>query len=392
MTAQVEGTVVLICLAAALGGCRRDAPAAASAPPAKVEGAVKEADLATVTLTPEAEKRLGITVEPLVARSLPPTRVIAGQAMVPPGLTIDVAAPVAGTVIAAGATPAPGQAVKRGQPIFRVVPLLPADRDLRINAQKDLDSALAALELARKKAARAEQLLADGTGSRRSLEEARAELANAEAAHRAAAERAALVSRSRMNEANELVVAAPIDGIVEALHVAPGQTVAASAPLLQVSRVDRLWIRVPLYAGDRDAIDPSQGADVLRLADPPDARGLRARHVQAPPTADPAASAVDLMFELPGRAIRPGERVLVRLVGRGAESALAVAESALLTDVHGNVWVYARVADHKYARRRVEVARLAGGVAALTRAPAPGTPIVTTGAAELYGIEFGAGK
>jgi len=384
---------LVLCLAVVgLAACNRGSPAAAPAPAAKVDRPVKESDLNVVTLAPEAEQRLGIKVKALAMSTMPPTRLIAGQAMVPPGLTLDVTAPVAGTVVASGTAPTAGESVRRGQPLLRVVPLLPAERDLRINAEKDLESAASTLDLARKKLARAEQLLADGTGSRRSVEEARAELTNAEATQRAAEERVGLVNRSRINEANELVVSAPIDGIIELLHVAPGQTVAASAKLLQISRIDRLWIRVPVYAGDRQALDPAHGADVLRLGDPPDAPGLRARQVQAPPTADPSASAVDLMFELPGRAVRPGERVLVRLSGRGGEAALVVPESALLTDIHGGAWVYVRVADHAYARRRVEVRNLSGGVASLARGPAVGTPIVTTGAAELYGIEFGAGK
>jgi hypothetical protein len=45
-----------------------------------------------------------------------------------------------------------------------------------------------------------------------------------------------------------------------------------------------------------------------------------------------------------------------------------------------------------FARRRVEVARVAGGVVVLSAGPKIGTRIVTDGAVELFGTEFGAGK
>ena len=43
-------------------------------------------------------------------------------------------------------------------------------------------------------------------------------------------------------------------------------------------------------------------------------------------------------------------------------------------------------------RRPVEVRDVVDRVAVLARGPAPGTRIVTAGAAELFGTEFGPGK
>ena len=253
---------------------------------------------------------------------------------------------------------------------------------------------MATLEAARKKLARAERLLADGSGSQRAVDEAKAELGNAEATATAAKERVAVVNRSRITQSNELVIFAPNDGLVASVQAAPRQAVAASAKLLQISRVDRLWIRVAVYAGARRDVDSQRGAAVLRLDEPPGAPGLPARRVAAPPTANPTASAVDLVFELTGPGdLLPGERVLVRLSGRASdESALVVPESALIHDIHGNTWVYEQLSAHTFARRRVEVRDTTRGLAVLTRGPQAGAHIVVTGAAELYGVEFGAGK
>ena len=375
-------------------GCNRnDSKASAAAPPAKVDHAVKEADLNAITLTPEAEKRLALKTQAIARASVPDTTTVAGEVVVPPGGTLDVTSPVAGTVAAAGAPLVAGRRVGRGEILLRITPLLPAERDLRINAERDLQSANATLDAARKKVARAEQLFADGSGSRRAVDEAKAELAIAEAAHVAARERMDVVNRSRITQSGDLAIAAPTDGVIDAVQAAPGQAVASGAKLLQVSKVDRLWIRVAVYAGIRRSLDTQHGAEVLLLDDPPGAPGLPARRVAAPPTATPSASAVDVVFELTGRGdLLPGERVLVRLSERTSESSIVVPESSLITDIHGGVWVYVQTAPHVFARRRVEVRDVANGVAVLARGVNEGNIVVTTGAAELYGIEFGTGK
>lgn len=377
-----------------LPGCKREQPhAAAAQAPATVDHSVKESDLNAITLTPEAEKRLAVKVQAVTRASVPDTATVAGEVVVPPGGTLDVTSPVAGTLIAVGTPVTAGRRVRRGETLLRIIPLLPAERDLRINVERDQQAAAATLDAARKKLGRAEQLFADGSGSRRAVEEAKAELAVAEAAHAAARERIAVVNRSRITESGELAIAAPSDGVVDGVQAAPGQAVASGAKLLQISRLDRLWIKVPVYAGIRRSLDTQHGAEILRLDDSPGAPGLPARRVAAPPTATPSASAVDVVFELTGRGdLMPGERVLVRLSGRTSGSSLVVPESALIVDIHGGVWVYVQTAPHVFARRRVEVRDITAGVAVLTRGVDTGNMVVTDGAAELYGIEFGTGK
>jgi hypothetical protein len=45
-----------------------------------------------------------------------------------------------------------------------------------------------------------------------------------------------------------------------------------------------------------------------------------------------------------------------------------------------------------FVRHRVEIADVVADAAVLRQGPAPGTRVVTVGAAELFGTEFGAGK
>ena len=65
--------------------------------------------------------------------------------------------------------------------------------------------------------------------------------------------------------------------------------------------------------------------------------------------------------------------------------------SAVLYDAKGDTWVYVNPEPLSYVRERVTVAYIQGDQAVLTDGPPEGTPVVTVGAAELYGTEFGVG-
>ena len=54
-------------------------------------------------------------------------------------------------------------------------------------------------------------------------------------------------------------------------------------------------------------------------------------------------------------------------------------------------WVYEDLGGNAYTRRRIEVSRHAGDRAVVGRGLREGVKVVTAGAAELFGTEFGAG-
>jgi len=155
--------------------------------------------------------------------------------------------------------------------------------------------------------------------------------------------------------------------------------------------VDTLWVRVAVYAGDTDAIDEMQPASVTKLG----ATGAPkpARRVTAPLQGDPLAASVNFYYSLPatGATLRPGERVLVELPLRATEKGLVVPESSVLYDIHGASWVYEDLGGNAYARRRIQIARHAGDRVVVSRGIGEGANVVTAGAAELFGTEFGAG-
>ena len=87
----------------------------------------------------------------------------------------------------------------------------------------------------------------------------------------------------------------------------------------------------------------------------------------------------------PEAAERTGLRTaIVRRNGRG----VSVPYAALLYDPEGKTYVYASPRALHYVREKVRVARVEGGRVLLSRGPAPGTRVVTTGAAQVYGTEL----
>ena len=68
---------------------------------------------------------------------------------------------------------------------------------------------------------------------------------------------------------------------------------------------------------------------------------------------------------------------------------LSIPVTALLYDKNGATWVYVSPSPLTYQRQPVTVARIAGNTAPLQSGPAVGTAVVTVGAAELLGAEFG---
>ncbi len=78
---------------------RRGSSHQAAAPAAvKVDAPVKESALTTITLTPDAEKRLGIQTMTIERKTLQRTRTVGGEVVAPAGAERTVTAPFAGTL------------------------------------------------------------------------------------------------------------------------------------------------------------------------------------------------------------------------------------------------------------------------------------------------------
>lgn len=416
-----------ICMAALLAAlctlaCNAPKPSGgAKAPaPAKVKLHTDESNLATVTLTPEAEHRLGIALGSVERKTVPRTRKFGGDVMIPPGKSITVSAPLGGALMEPpenADVPDPGSFVAQGQPVLSFLPLLSPERSVltpservrlaeanaslassRVDAQGKVASAKVELQAAEVELRRAEQLLADKFGTQRDVDDARARVNLAREALEAAVAREALLAKTILDaEAGTLtlqVIRSPQAGVLQNVYVAAGQMVAAGAPLFEVVNQDKVWVRVPVYVGDLKRIDSKAASQVGGLSDSPGAETQMARPIPAPPSANPDAATVDLCYEVDNQegVLRPGQRVAVTIALKDEKDSLVVPWAAVLYDIHGGAWVYEKTGDYTYTRSRVQVRRVVGPQAVLASGPEPGTQIVTDGATELFGTEFGNAK
>ena len=308
--------------------------------PAKIENAVKEGDLATVKLSAQAEQRLGIATVQVTKRAVPQHRMFPGEIVL---------------LLATDGTSVSAQPVLGASPEeFRRVTDLQADADGRVNEAR---TSAAAADTAMK---RAGQMLADKAGSQRAVDEARAISDLAKATLTTAETRRALLG----------------------------------TPVADAAKGTARWVRTTVSAADLARIEPAAPARVSALSDSRGA-GIEAKRVNAPASANAAAGTVDVFYEITDAPaeMRIGQRVAVSVPVRGsAGESLVVPRSAIVHDFHGGAWVYEQTAPQTYVRRRVFVERVSGTDAILARGPGVGVKVVTAGAAELFGTEFGSGK
>lgn len=321
-------------------GCNRPSASEAKAPPPAQVKTVKEESLSTLTLTPEAEQRLGIELAPVEKRKMQRTRTLPGEVILS----------LAGT---------------NGQSVYSLLPAMTPTELIRVaELQADADAlALTArvqLDAAKVTLTRAETLLTNKAGSARAVDDARAQGALAEANVKAAENRRRLLG----------------------------------APVFDAARQDVFWIRTPIYVADVRRVLADQPAQIGTLADSPGNGGISARPVAAPFLSTPGAATVDLFYEVrnTNSFLRPGQKVSVTLRLADAEETLAVPWSAVIHDAYGGTWVYEQVAPLTYARRRVVLHHVLDGFAAIEAGPPEGAKIVTTSVTELFGTEMGFAK
>jgi len=375
-------------------GCSQAPKPAASGtpPPATVQNRVKESDLTRITLTEAAEKRLGIELADIRTVSTSRSTTVIGDVVAIPGRSITVSAPAPGLISKFRFDLVPGMQIQAGRELFELTPQVAPQRDLKLTLQADLKQTKARLDNAGLQANRARQLLRDMAGSQRNVDAAEQELAQAKAAFEAATERVKRLAAAPLDADVNISVTAPANGILRQLLVAPGQIVNSGAPLFELADFSKVWLRVPVYAAELRELETA-GVAAIRDVDGTGAT-WRGRRVSAPPTADPLAATADIYYEIdnPGNTLRPGQRLEASLARRSSISnAISVPKSAILYDVHGGAWVYVAEGDRRYRRQRIEVYRANGQNTLVSRGVAENMRIVSAGAAELFGTEFGAG-
>ena len=416
-----RGAYIIVFFVLVAGGCQQSqpAPTKTTEKPAKTSHPVAEALLNTIELTADAVRRLGLEIATVEERKMVRTRPYGAEIALPTGATVVVSAPLAGTLKAVDAQGQfqVGQRVNEGRPLLNLLPLLSPERSVltpaerirfaesknalaqsQIDAEGLLQQASVQVEAAQIALERAERLVREKAGTVRAVDEAKAQLQLAEKTLAAAKTRKQQVDSVKFDEEagtlEAIAIPSPLTGIVRATQVRPGEMVAAGAPLFEVMNDDVLWVKVPVYVGDLEEIDSSVSARLTLLNGRHSEGDLIVKRATLPPTAVPLAAAVDIYYELPNpdRKYQPGQKIAAHLTLKGDAKQMALPWSAVIHDIYGGQWVYEQTDELKFVRRRVDIGWIDGEWAAVTRGSHAGMKVVTAGAAEIAGTEFGFAK
>ncbi|MBN1559692.1 efflux RND transporter periplasmic adaptor subunit [candidate division KSB1 bacterium] len=387
--------VIMLMIIIIFSSCGKKESAAKVAP-AHIENPAKENELTTITLTEKAKERLGIQTTMVASKITTDVLKVGGEIIAVPGHEARLSAPVAGIILHArnGSVQA-GASVKKGQEVMRLL-VLPSGSDM-LSAQEEVVLRQVEYDVALTQAQRAEQLLSEKAISEKALQEAQASLTAARTAVDAAKARANLLNSADLEsiEANltTLILESPIDGTLLRVLVAHGQTVASAAPLFEVVDQNPVWIRVVAYIGDLPKIDRKKDAYVLSLGGTSTLR-KDVKPVQGPPLSNPGNASADLYYKLYNETgdFRIGQKVMVSLPLMSSQEHMVVPYSAILYDMHGDAWLYVQTNPVTFMRRRVQVSHVVDDIAVIARGVQVGNDVVTTGAMELFGTEFGGGK
>jgi membrane fusion protein, heavy metal efflux system len=326
-------------------------------------------------------------------------RLFPGHAMAAMGNDLTLASPISGIVRLAAdvdnlRSPWP---CDRGALLLSLTPTAPDGGMITLaTAEGEAKSAEVELEASRVRLKRADVLRQNNASAQKTLDDATAEFQKAEA--RAASTKLILESvRSSLDGFERgplpgVLMKAPIKGVVGELHVSDGQMVTVGTPLLRITQTERLWIRVPVPAGELALVDEKATAIIGELGMKDLTKLIKAERIFGPRTTNVIGGTVDLYYEFANeRHFLPGQRLAASLPTKRQMEGVIISASCIVTDMHGGDWAYQRIADRTYARRRVEIVNTADS-RVLVKGVLPDSPIVVTGAAELFGIEFGAGK
>jgi membrane fusion protein, copper/silver efflux system len=301
------------------------------------------ADLAEVTIAPDRQQRIGLTLGRAELAAVGGVIRATGVVRTDERREAHVHPRIAGWVEKAFVA-AEGQTVKKGQPLYSIY-----SQELLVAQQDYLRARRASPELA--EASRERLRLLD-------VPDSEIERIEAGGASRA------------------ITIRAPIGGTVLARDIQPGQYVGPELRLYWIADLSRLWLVADVYEYELDRLDRAATA-VITIAGSDRPRQARIDHVY--PTVDPQSrtARVRLLLDNRDRSLRPGAFATVLLPARRFE-VLSVPEEAVI-DTGVRQVVFVHLGEGRFRPVAVEVGRRGGGRAEIRAGLAAGDPVVVSG-------------
>ncbi len=267
-----------------------------------------------------------------------------------------------------------GDAVRRGEPLAVI-----SSPDFG-QAQDDAVKAADALALANKALARARGVMAVGANATKDVEAAESAQRQALAEDERARDRLATLSGSGQVDAHArgLVVTAPAAGIVTALSVGVGSYLNdATAPLMTVSSLDRVWVTAQVPEQLLAGIAPGGAVDVTLAAYPGQTLHGKAARVSPVLEPDTHRAKVRIVFDNADGRLKPNMFATATFAVPQATT-VSVPPSALLMN-NDSTTVLVEVAPWTFVRRVVELGSEDGDSVRIVTGLKRGERVVTRG-------------
>ncbi len=352
-----------------------EAPAMASPTAAAPAGEVE------VVLTPEAVAQAGIRTEKVSV-------VEANASIQVPGIVMPNAyrevkvTPIVGGIVTKVHVEL-GTAVKRGAPLATLFSAELAEAQTKYLSMK------AMLAADHQKLQRTQQLVQIGAASRQELEEAAAAYTSRATEVEAAGQRLLQLGvsrkqvealRSPSQVVSEVVVPAPIGGVITSRSANLGQVVGMGQELFVVTDLSEVWVIGDLYEQNFPSVSVGSEAALTMLAYPD--LTLHGRVSYIDPQVDPQTRTAKVRVKVPnpdGR-LRLRMYMTVAFTTRGGEQAVVVPRTAVQTiGDRYVVFIPAEDEEGKFIQRPVQVGRLLSDSYTILDGLQPGELVVTQG-------------
>jgi RND family efflux transporter MFP subunit len=294
----------------------------------------------------------------------------------------EVTVPFDGRLVVA-TPPTIGRRVAQGEVLAELLPPTSTPSDLA-SLQLAAEEGRAALQRLRADRERAERLVSAGAAPQRRLDEARTAEVTAEARLKAAETRLAQYDASSAAQPDAqgvklFALRAPIAGILQESHAAPGANVKAGETLFRIVELDTVYVSAIVPEAEFPRMNSLSGAE-LEIPGAGQPRRLN-RLVTIGRVVDAASRTFPVIYEVDNRDRRVAinQTVYVRLLTSAAGMAPVIPLSAIVDD-GGRPITFVQLAGESFARRPVRLGIQESGSVQILEGLAVGDRVVTRGA------------
>lgn len=375
----MKNAVVLVVFAFAVGGCPKTKKSEKEEPPPAAstshEGE-KEHDTIPkrAKLTKQVIESARIATTVAAKEVLAPTLSLPGEVVADPDRSARVSSPVAGRL--ADVRFKEGSVVKKGD----VLAVLRIPEIGKVRAAHSATNAKAAA--ARANATRLEGLAEKGMAAKQEAVAARAEADALDAEAKAFGEQLGALGMGASGAGSELVLRAPVSGIVVSRDAIVGQPVSTEQTIASIADLTETWFAARVFEKDLGRLEVGASSDVTlnAYANEPFTGNVEYIGRQI----DPVARTVTARIRLKNKndMLRIGLFGTARVVTKGekaGEPVLVVPRTALI-DVAGKTVVFVRVSDDEFELHEVSTGEAAAGKVRVLSGLREGEPVVSEGA------------